>query len=363
MHVIQAVNVNDAYEYGWKHVIAYGKRSNSRAGECYALDEPLAVTYARPEQRVLFDANRDANPFFHLFEALWLLAGRNDARWLDRFVGDFSSRFAEEDGHLHGSYGFRWRKHFDLDGEGNPNLPDQLDTVVRLLKANPDDRRVVIQMWDAVSDLGQQRKDIPCNLMVVPRIRYGRVKDYAGFGMDEPEQLLDITVFNRSNDIVWGMFGANAVQFSMLQEYLAGRIGVGIGKYTQISTNAHMYALHAKGNRTARPEYQGFRGGYPSTRPMGSHWDDWDGDLKQFFKWTEEPEQPFYAHLVANMWFYHTAFPLFIAHVRWKQRCYVDALSVLNDPGFDIAPDWRLAAINWMERRLNRMKVEEARSA
>src|SRR5438132_1676713 len=131
MHILTVGGVNEAYAKGLQFLMKKGKWRPSRAGEVVALDEPLAIVYERPLERVLFNPMRDANPFFHLFEALWLLAGRRDARWLDRFVGDFSSRFAEEDGTLHGSYGFRWRKHFDLDGGGNPNMPDQLDTVVR----------------------------------------------------------------------------------------------------------------------------------------------------------------------------------------------------------------------------------------
>ena len=50
-----------------------------------------------------------------------------------------------------------------------------------------------------------------------------------------------MVVFNRSNDIVWGAYGANAVQFSMLQEYIAAHIGVPVGWYEQVSTNFHAY--------------------------------------------------------------------------------------------------------------------------
>lgn len=350
MHVINATNVNDAYVRAFAMAYLEGTIQNSRAGSVYTLEAPLTVVYEKPWQRVLLDDNRDANPFFHLFEALWLLAGRNDARWLDRFVGDFSSRFAEENGYLHGSYGYRWRKHFDLDGEGNPNLPDQLDTVVRLLKANPEDRRVVIQMWDVVSDLGWNFKDVPCNLMVVPRIR-----EFEG------KPVLDITVFNRSNDIVWGLAGANAVQFSVLQEYLAGRIGVNIGRYYQISNNAHLYAAHVGKYQPKTPRIE-----YPSTRPMGTAWDQCDKDLGAFFKWADAwDHDPVWddPKSYANDWFVQTAQPLYAAHSCWKRKQYADALSMLNDPAYDIAPDWRLAAINWMERRLNRMRVEEAAGA
>jgi thymidylate synthase len=53
--------------------------------------------------------------------------------------------------------------------------------------------------------------------------------------------VLDLTVLCRSNDVVWGAYGANAVHFSVLQEYLAGRIGVDVGVMYQFSNNYHGY--------------------------------------------------------------------------------------------------------------------------
>lgn len=50
-----------------------------------------------------------------------------------------------------------------------------------------------------------------------------------------------MTVFCRSNDIIWGCYGANAVHFSMLQEYLATYIGCPVGIYQQVSVNWHAY--------------------------------------------------------------------------------------------------------------------------
>lgn len=338
MRVLNVVNVNDAYAWGTKLIHNEGELETSRAGDVYSLTEPLAVVYANPWERVLFDSWRDANPFFFLFEGLWLLAGRNDAKWLDRFVHDFSSRFAESDGHLHGSYGFRWRYHFDVEGGGNDSLPDQLDTVAELLSKNPKDRRVVIQMWDPVADLGRDRRDVPCNLTVVPRIIANK---------------LNITVFNRSNDVIWGMFGANAVQFSMLLEYLAGRIGVRMGTYTQVSTNAHLYRAHE--DKVVSSSLF-MRGGYPEWVPMGQNWDVWDRDLQTFMEWADDWEQqpPTYPD---NPWFENTAQPLFAAHAMWKQGERKAALELIQDPIFEIAPDWRKAAGQWMLRRIDKEKA------
>lgn len=356
MQLLNCVNVNDGYVYGFDLLRRHGVYETSRAGAVYSLQVPLAVVYEKPQQRVLFDAVRDANPFFHLFESLWLLAGRNDAKWLDQFVGDFSTRFAEEDGRLHGSYGFRWRQHFDNEW-GGIGVLDQLSAVVRLLKENPDDRRVVIQMWDPNADLEASKKDVPCNLVVVPRVRtvMGNSNiNSTSFDPDRPRDVLDITVFNRSNDICWGLFGANAVQFSFLQEYLAGRIGVGIGRYTQISTNAHLYEDHV---RKYEPYPLAVRGGYPDTRPIGKNWGSWDYDLQTFMEWSEDWEaQP--PSFPDNPWFADTALPLFASYKLWKQGDRREARELLDDSAFDIASDWKIAAAQWMDRRAK--KVEAA---
>lgn len=313
MQVIHATNVNDAFVKGAALLRNYGVKSNSRAGPVTTMPVPVTTVYTFPTERVLFNAHRDANPFFHFFEALWMLNGMDDATWLDQFVGDFSVRFAEEGGIQWGAYGHRWRNHFNHD---------QLDGIVDLLTANPDDRRAVIQMWDVDWDLGTNVKDVPCNTHIYPRIVNGR---------------LDITVCCRSNDMIWGAYGSNMVHFSMLQEYLAGRIGVDVGLYYQISNNMHVY--DATADKLDAP----FNGdAYPGTEPMGNDWDEWDADLAAFFYDSTY-------HSYTNEWFNNTVYPMWMAHKFKKEGNMLDALSQANNIK---APDWRLAAIQWLERRI-----------
>lgn len=155
MLVVDARNVNDAYVQGLRALALSGVPSGSRAGNVVALPHPVMTVYRRPWERVLLNEQRDANPFFHLFEALWMLAGRNDGRWLDTWVRNFSSRFADlDDGVIHGAYGHRWRS--------RPMWGDQLATAARLLRDDPNDRRVVVAMWDPATDLATVHRDVPC---------------------------------------------------------------------------------------------------------------------------------------------------------------------------------------------------------
>lgn len=409
MHVIRARNVCEAYVSGLSYLRAEGKLERTRAGDALVSPVPVATVYERPWERVLLDPRRDANPFFHLFESLWLLAGRDDARWLDRFVGDFSSRFAQPDGRLHGSYGRRWRSHFPRNfcnpssADAATSSLDQLDEVVRLLRNNPADRQAVLTMWDPAADLGVPGlHDRPCNTHVYLRMR----EEPSGVPPVEgapffnsiaalPRRVLDITVCCRSNDAVWGAYGANAVQFSVLQEYLAGRVGVAVGNYYQISHNFHVYVdalerierarvrtmedsdLAAMQNpydawterpvcqecggrpwRTDEPRCErcdgsghlGERRRVAEAVPMGTDWASWDADLRTFMAWTENGRvvKPW-----NNRWFRDTAVPLWLAHSSWRAGDREDALSYLTETD-SIAPDWRAAALVWMRRRKER---------
>lgn len=237
MYVIKVPNVNYALYQGAQYLRQSGVQRDSRNGPVLCAPEPVTTCYENPTQRVLLHPNRDANPFFHLVEALWMIAGRNDLPPLTEFVKTMK-QFSDDGKTLHGAYGHRWRNWFWQAGDAPserdelpaPVVLDQLDWAVYRLKKDPNDRRVVIQMWDAERDIPRasaKGRDVPCNLMALASI--------------SSEGRLDLTVFNRSNDMVWGAYGANAVHFSVLQEYLATYVGVPVGRYWQVSNNFHAY--------------------------------------------------------------------------------------------------------------------------
>jgi hypothetical protein len=335
MYIIEARNVNGAYAELVRTIRREGVLGGSRAGEVLALPAPVMLVTHRPQERVLLDERRDANPFFHLFESLFLLAGRDDYTWLDRFVRNFSFSFGEADGHGHGSYGFRWRRHFGFD---------QLNIVVGKLKKDPNDRRVVISMWDptvfahnGADDLRVEARDIPCNTHIYPRIVGG---------------CLDLTVCCRSNDAIWGATGANAVQFSMLLEYLAGRIGVGVGKLYQLANNCHAYTsrMSKYGEPQGRPYWpDAYDDPEPlATVPIGTDWEAWDDDLRWFMEKADSGErEP--GRACKNHWFNDVASAMWLTHEAFRQG---DKPGALVFAGLIDAPDWRLACENWIKRRM-----------
>lgn len=344
MHVIEARNVDEALYKGANYLAHHGRKETSRAGDVWVAPGPVTTVFTNPMDRVLFNPVRDANPFFHLFEALFYLAGRNDIKWLDQFISDFSARFAQPDGTLHGSYGYRWRHHFDMEGGGSPFLPDQLDTVVHLLMTNFQDRQAVLTMWDPVADLGYAGlKDRPCNTHIYLRVR---VIEGPPLAVPTRRSVLDITVCCRSNDIIWGAYGANVVQFSILQEYLAARIGVGVGQYYQVSNNYHAY------DATLKDEY--WQKEQPADRylvanptPIVTEPEAFDHDLEVFLQYPGDEQRKY-----NNKFFHEVAVPLYKVHAAWKANKPGEGLMWARD--MDPQGDWRMAVEQWLQRRLEK---------
>lgn len=236
MHLIQVRNAPAAFHGALHAIVQIGEKRDSRAGDVLCSPYPVTTRYTRPVECVLFDERRDANPFFHLMEAVWMLAGRDDAEWVSRFNKGVT-RFAEDDGHFHGAYGYRWRNHWTEMVEIGPSSGstrmhaarpiDQLSDIARNLRENSNCRRQVLCMWDPLSDRDGDKRDIPCN--------------FAAHFQRQIGGALDMTVMCRSNDVVWGCYGSDVVTFSILQQYMAAKIGCEVGNYWQVSDNWHGY--------------------------------------------------------------------------------------------------------------------------
>jgi thymidylate synthase len=364
-------NTCEALSSGVTLVVDTGRRERSRAGDVLVSPGPVVTETLRPTERVLFSVVRDANPFFHLCEAMWMLAGRQDARPLNVFVGDFSKKFAEESGNMHGAYGFRWRHHF---------MFDQLDAVVSRLVEDPTTRQAVLTMWDpheftvpvdrGSGDVGEELlggadltgawKDRPCNTHAYFRVRF------------EPDgqawtQHLDLTVCCRSNDLVWGAHGSNAVHFSVLLEYVAARTGCQVGRMVQLSNNYHAYCAflevlnrrNKSSSLLSSLEDDRYSMGAVAPAPMFNDPGKIDDDVQMFWRWFTETDDRVEAAppLYANLWFAYTLEPMMRAHRQHRLMRYADAERWAREVE---APDWSVAAIEWLQRRRREADAQAA---
>lgn len=346
MKTITVGNVNAALPAGLVLLGVEGRTGNSRNGRVRRLHCPVTTVYTRPTERVLFHPVRDANPFFHLMEALWMLTGRHDIA----FPATYNSRFTEfsDDGENQwGAYGWRWREFFGFD---------QIRHIIEVLQENKDDRRAVLQMWTPNGDLVAEHitgrgagKDVPCNTAVYFRADCGT---------------LDMTVTNRSNDIVWGAYGANAVHFSILQEVVAGALGMPVGTYWQVSNNFHAYVDRPDVQRLL--EYMASDGaqdglindrydtryGGASVHPLfhkrdaGVH--GYDKFIREVVTFCAAPAD----YHAGNSFLASVAAPMARAWVDYKKGRIDEALECLL--GCDHSTDWIIAAKDWLLRRLEK---------
>src|SRR5437016_2476859 len=91
MYVNNATTVSEALSQGLHAIRVHGIEKPSRVGAVLVMPRPVLTEYKDPTNRVLFSPMRDANPFFHVMETLWMLAGRNDLPWLTRFNKRFEA--------------------------------------------------------------------------------------------------------------------------------------------------------------------------------------------------------------------------------------------------------------------------------
>ena len=336
-------NVNFALWAGAR-LLEGGHACLSRQGEVVVAAEPVTTVYERPRERVLLLPLRDANPFFHLFEALWMLAGRNDLAPLIPFVKQMA-QFSDDGGKTQpGAYGWRWVNHFGTD-----RSRDQVDWAIKRLRRNLNDRRVVIQMYDP--DIDQDAadsggRDIPCNLCALPSL-----------GVDGR---LNLTVYNRSNDIVWGAYGANAVHFSVLQELLAAGVGAPVGRYYQVSNNFHGYisTLTKAGEKwpwpapssdaglpNFMPQTDPYTLGEVQPEPMFSGPFNLDSLREDLDLLLDDPG----AIGIRSRFLRKVAGPMFLAHKTYKKDGSEAAREVLKQ--MPQKSDWRAGAELWLNNR------------
>lgn len=327
---IRGKNVNEIYAAGILFLNAEGVTQTSQHGDTLEMPEPVSVMYENPRERILFDPIRDSNPFLNMFEALWILQGRNDVGFL-KYLVEGMAKYSDDDETYYGAYGDRMI--------GGRYKLDQIKKAIERLRKNPDDRQVVIMIRER-ADMWYEGKDNPCNLLVSCKIRKGK---------------LNIHVFNRSNDFVWGMTGTNVVQFSMLQEYMAGMIGCEVGTYHQTTDSMHVY-LNKQWDKVKTTEIGAVNDPYESglVEPCNMMYKAkyWDNDLKEFFDrfdgkhHSNTYETPFFSEVIQPMW------DTFKLYKDWKKdNTSTSAFDIALACSEILASDWRLACQLWISRR------------
>ena len=324
-------NPNTVLPIGVNMIIDRGVKQESRNGPTLEIPEPVITTYRKPLERVLLDDVRDCNPFFHYMESIWMLAGRQDTEFLTKFVPGMSD-FSDDGLIFNSAYGYRIRHHFGFD---------QFAAVIDMLKKDTDTRRAVIQIWDH-QDLHKESKDYACNTSMMFKIRNGK---------------LNLTVTNRSNDMIWGAYGANVVHFSMMQEYVAAAVGVPVGVYNQVSDSLHVYTNNPKWKLLSDKYYHD-----PISGSLPVSYNPYEDRPTEVFphQLVEHPstflqecerfcDDPLGSYNFYNRTFSSVAQPMYLAYTMHKEGNVYGALNVVHSSMMPC--DWKVACTEWLKRR------------
>jgi thymidylate synthase len=158
-----------------------------------------------------------------IYELLWFLRGDGNARWLqERGVTIWDEWADPETGDLGPVYGVQWRSWPTPDG----GHIDQITQAVRMIKTNPDSRRIIVSAWN-VADLSKMAL-LPC---------------HAFFQFYAADGKLSCQLYQRSADIFLGV-PFNIASYALLTHMLAQQCDLAAGDFIWTGGDCHIYSNH-----------------------------------------------------------------------------------------------------------------------
>jgi thymidylate synthase len=213
--------VRSQYEDFMRHVFTTGVPKNDRTGTGtvsvfgyqmrFALDDgfPLVTT-----KRVHFPSIAK--------ELLWFLRGEGNVRSLQEDGVTIWDEWADESGDLGPVYGVQWRSWPAPDG----GAIDQIAEAVRLLREEPDSRRIIVSAWN-VAELREMAL-MPCHAFFQLYVADGRVS---------------CQVYQRSADVFLGV-PFNIASYSLLTHMFAQQADLEPGELIWTGGDCHVYDNH-----------------------------------------------------------------------------------------------------------------------
>lgn len=146
---------------------------------------------------------------FAIAELMSYVCGWDDVAWLARFNKNIA-QFSDNGVSFNGAYG--------------PRINASIGTVLKNVRDDLHTRQAVLHIFRN-EDLEIETKDIPCN---------------TSFQLQSVNGTLNMTIYQRSCDLVWG-FPYDHFSFSAMLYLLAVELGLSVGITTRFIANAHVY--------------------------------------------------------------------------------------------------------------------------
>jgi len=157
-----------------------------------------------------------------IYELLWFINGDTNIRYLQDHGVRIWNEWADENGDLGPVYGEQWRSWKAADGR----VIDQLSNTIRLIKEDPDSRRIIINAWN-VGDLDRMALS-PCHCLFQFYVRDGK---------------LDCQLYQRSADAFLGV-PFNIASYALLTMMIAQATGLEYGEFVHTFGDLHLYENH-----------------------------------------------------------------------------------------------------------------------
>ncbi len=237
--------VRAQYEDFARHVLTTGEPKHDRTGTGTVSIFGHQMRFDLAEGFPLVTTKKVHFPSI-AYELLWFLRGENNVRWLQEHGVTIWDEWAGEDGDLGPVYGVQWRSWPAAD-RGHV---DQITEVVRLLREEPDSRRIVVSAWN-VADLPKMALQ-PCHALFQFHVSGAREAGVRG--------RLSCQLYQRSADVFLGV-PFNIASYALLTHMLAQQCDLDVGDLIWTGGDCHIYDNHREQIQTqlARDPYP-----YPS---------------------------------------------------------------------------------------------------
>ena len=167
-----------------------------------------------------------------VYELLWFLKGDTNIDYLTQNGVRIWNEWADEDGNLGPVYGHQWRN-------WNSDDIDQIKSIVKTLKTNPNSRRMLVSAWNP-SVLPDTSKSFSEN---VSNGKAALPPCHAFFQFYVHEGKLSCQLYQRSADIFLGV-PFNIASYSLFTMMMAQVCGYKPGDFIHTFGDAHIYNNH-----------------------------------------------------------------------------------------------------------------------
>ncbi len=157
-----------------------------------------------------------------IHELLWFLDGDTNIKYLQDNGVRIWNEWADENGDLGPVYGKQWRSWTKADG----TTVDQISQAVKLIKNNPDSRRIIVNAWN-VGELDQMALS-PCHCLFQFYVADGK---------------LSCQLYQRSADVFLGV-PFNIASYALLTMMMAQVCDLQPGEFVHTFGDVHLYSNH-----------------------------------------------------------------------------------------------------------------------